>query len=102
MARQTDAGSGISKKRRGIVFYLRLGLLGIAVLTTVSIVLAFISFTTTSRALSKITRGAIPTIEQATQLMETARSIESQARNLPNLHEAFAIGSTAYKPQAIE
>ena len=91
------SGQGIAgRKRRGIVFYLRVGLLGLSGLAIVSILLSLIAFQLISAQLEKTTRETIPTILQANRLMDLVRSIDSEARNLPHLDQPFAIGKTSY------
>lgn len=97
LASESRAGKTEPRKSRGIVFFLRTGLFGIAALTIATILLSFLTFNVISRDLNAITRDVIPTIEQAAHLTELARTIESRARGLPNLYEPFAIGAAIYK-----
>ena len=83
--------------RRRIVTLLRVGFLGLGALTLTSIVISLAAFNIITPQLDKLTQETIPILEQANHLTMLVRKIDSQARNLPNLHEPFAIGHTQYK-----
>ena len=87
---------GGSGSGRGLLFYLRLGLLSITAMTLGAIVLALLAFGTMSSVLHKITAETMPTVDQANHLLAISGSIDSHARKLPNLHTPFALASTMY------
>lgn len=84
-------------KMKGIAFTLRIGLLCIAGVVILMAILTTTIFGVLSSNFGSFALDVIPTTEEALHLTNIVRSIDSTARDLPNMHESFGVASTAYK-----
>lgn len=95
--RAGGAESTGSHKRRGVAYYLRSGLAGLAGLTILVTALSVTFFYLLSGNLTTLTTEALPALNQANEMLRLVKTIDSDARSLVGTREPFLVESHLYR-----